>query len=47
MLKGLLVNTGLGQAAMAMREHVGLHKAALADLENVGMIANDLLALRQ
>jgi len=44
MLKGLLVGTGIGQTALAMREHAALHKAAITDLENVGMIANDLMA---
>lgn len=44
MLKGIIVNTGLGQAGLNLREKIALHKAALDDLENVGMISNDLIA---
>ncbi len=44
MLKGLLVNTKLGQVGLNLRESWGLHKAAAKDLEKVGMISNDMLA---
>lgn len=44
MLKGLLVNTKLGQLGMSLRDSFSLHRAAIGDLENVGMIANDMLA---
>ncbi len=44
MLKELLVNTGIGQFGLNLREQLSLHKAAVSDLEQVSMIANDLLA---
>lgn len=44
MLKSLLVNTKLGQVGMGIRDSIHLHKAAMGDLENVGTIANDMLA---
>src|SRR5690349_4588583 len=44
MLKAFLVNTKLGQVGMGVRDSIHLHKAAIDDLENVGTIANDMLA---
>lgn len=43
-LKGLLVNTGVGQIGLDLRERLSLQKTALAEPEKLSMASNDLLA---
>lgn len=44
MWKGLLVNTGIGQIGLNLREKVELHRKVSRDIENLGTLANDTLA---